>query len=112
MEHPDATLYCARVLRVFLIFFITISTFGLIVGFVLKGKLENPMVTEGQKSIDAPSVVFCPSPWGSFFNTFQVNNVQEGIIPGGDWHAIPYEVHKFNNSLVYKDEKDEWGQFK
>merc|ERR1719201_2130443 len=67
MEDPHAALMCARALRVFLIIFITMSTIGLCVGFVMKGALENPMATEGQRSMDAPSVVVCPSPWGSEF---------------------------------------------
>lgn len=100
MENPPGALTCARVLRSFLIFFIVMSTFGLIVGFVLKGKIESPMATEQVQSMVTPSVVLCPSPWGTSFSNFQVDKVEEGLTPGTSFHEIDFNLTSFNSSLA------------
>lgn len=89
MENASGALLCARVLRMFLIFFIITSTLGLIVGFVLKASLAAPMETEQYSVLDAPSVILCPSPWGSQFLGFSVKAVSKGIIPGSGFVPLP-----------------------
>jgi hypothetical protein len=111
MEDPERALFCARALRMFLMVFITFSTFGLIIGFVLKGSLENPMATEGYRTIDAPSVVLCPSPWGSTFSSFHLKGVTEGLVPGNTFHPISFSEKKFNNSMLYKKEEVSWSDW-
>jgi len=102
MENASGALICARFLRTFLIFFIVTSTLGLIVGFVFKASLAAPMETEQYSSLAAPSVVFCPSPWGSSFLGFSLEDVEEGVIPGPPFQALPtsnYTLEDFNSSL-------------
>lgn len=100
MESPAGALLCGRVLRMFLIFFIVMSTTGLIVGFVLKGKIESPMATEQVQSMVAPSLVLCPSPWGTYFKDFNVAKVEEGLTPGESFHKIDFNLTSFNSSLA------------
>jgi len=89
MENAGGAFVCARVLRMFLIFFIVSSVFGLIVGFILKASLAAPMETEQYSDgLAAPSVVFCASPWGTDFLGFDFQAAEKGLIPGTDFKAI------------------------
>jgi len=101
MEDAGSALVCARFLRMFLIFFICTSTLGLCVGFFFKASLAAPMETEQYGSIDAPSVVFCGSPWGTNFLGFSLDGVAEGVLPGNDFTAIStknFTMSDFNAS--------------
>lgn len=104
MENPAGALTCARVLRSFLIFFIVMSTTGLIIGFVLKGKLESPIGSEQVQSAVAPSVVLCPSPWGSRFRPLIIASVDEGKTPGNHWLPTDYNLTDFNSTLGNESE--------
>jgi len=105
MENAGGALVCARVLRGFLIFFIITSSIGLCVGFFFKASLASPMETEQYGEMDAPSVVFCASPWGTDFLGFDVISVQEGEVPGKAFASLPgnnWSVQSFNASLGHE----------
>lgn len=102
MDNPAGALMCARVLRMFLIFFIVTSTIGLITGFIFKASLAAPVETEQFSTLAAPSVVFCASPWGANFKDFKVDAVEMGVIPGPAFHAINpknWTTKAFNSTL-------------
>lgn len=105
MENAGGALVCARFLRSFLIFFIFTSTIGLCVGFFFKASLAAPMETEQSSELLAPSVVFCPSPWGTEFLGFDVIAVKEGMIPGKTFNELPaanWTLQSFNSTLGYQ----------
>lgn len=102
MENAGGALLCARVLRMFLIFFIVTSSIGLCVGFFFKASLAAPMETEQYSELPAPSVVLCASPWGTDFLGFKAEGLWEGMVPGNNWHDIPaknWSISAFNASL-------------
>lgn len=105
MEDTAGGLICARVLRMFLMFFICTSLMGLCVGFFLKGSTTAPMETEQSGKIAAPSVVFCGSPWGTDFLNFGVEGADQGLFPGRAWQGIPdknFSISRFDSSLGFE----------
>merc|ERR1719182_1230708 len=105
MENAGAALFCARILRMFLIFFIVTSTFGLIVGFVLKASLAAPMESEQYSGLSPPSVVLCASPWGSEFMSFKFETAQTGTIPGNDFKDLGSSNYSFESFIPEQSEE-------
>jgi hypothetical protein len=105
MENAGAALMCARVLRAFLIFFIVTSTFGLIVGFVLKASLAAPMESEQYSGLAPPSVVICASPWGSEFTSFKFETAQKGTIPGTHFEDLGSSNYSFHSFVPEQSEE-------
>jgi len=104
--YPEATLTCARGLMIFLMVFITTSTLGLCIGFVFAGSLEGTIALEQVAEFDSPSVVICPSPWGTSFTKFQLTDVSFGEIPGTAFHPIEHQVVPFALEKPAKNEDE------
>jgi hypothetical protein len=99
MEDPGGALLCARILRMVLIITVVTALLSLIIAFVIKHALPGGGVVEMSQvsSLPAPSVMICPSPWGSRFRSFQVASVQEGSTPGGEaFHDVDFDVKDVN----------------
>jgi len=111
MENAAGALVCARVLRMFLIFFIVTSTIGLCVGFFLKASLAAPMESEQYGELAAPDLVVCPSPWGSAFLGFNFKAAEKGLVPGTAFKALDshnYSYSPFDPTEVSSGDSEQW----
>lgn len=111
MENAAGALVCARVLRMFLIFFIVTSTIGLCVGFFLKASLAAPMESEQYGELDAPNLVVCPSPWGSAFLGYNFKTAEKGLVPGSDFKALSaanFSSSAFDPTTVSSGDSEQW----
>jgi len=84
-DFPAATLLCARVCRLLLLFFIIFCVLGLISGWLFEGDmtLMEEVITKNEMPL--PNVAICPQPWGSTFtgNLMGVESAEMIQVPGG-----------------------------